>query len=193
MISSLPSVGGPSRKKDIRRRRQFRFSSITMLYIAMLVLLTVSPGFLIGRRPGSTPAAAAGQISTETKAIRQRGHHLLDDQRVAASFRRPPEIKTKPPTQKFSSGRGFSLRQTRAWDVHTYGRREASASYKYNTRRSLQAGPGSSLPSCSGKCGVCSPCKPVHVAIGSSHEVISETEYYPEVWRCQCGNQLFIP
>jgi hypothetical protein len=31
-----------------------------MLYVAMLVLLTVSPGFLIGRRPGSTPAAGMG-------------------------------------------------------------------------------------------------------------------------------------
>ncbi|KAG0555223.1 hypothetical protein M758_12G155400 [Ceratodon purpureus] len=57
-------------------------------------------------------------------------------------------------------------------------------------RRSLV---GSSPPTCRSKCGTCTPCKPVHVAIGSPHGVISETEYYPEVWRCQCGNRYYMP
>uniref|UniRef100_A0A7I4BZ98 Epidermal patterning factor-like protein n=1 Tax=Physcomitrium patens TaxID=3218 RepID=A0A7I4BZ98_PHYPA len=52
---------------------------------------------------------------------------------------------------------------------------------------------GSSPPTCRSKCGRCTPCKAVHVAIGSPHGVISETEYYPEVWRCQCGNRYYMP
>lgn len=52
---------------------------------------------------------------------------------------------------------------------------------------------GSSPPTCRMKCGICQPCKPVHVAIGSPRGEISETEYYPEVWRCQCGNKLYMP
>ncbi|KAI4345686.1 hypothetical protein L6164_012786 [Bauhinia variegata] len=52
-------------------------------------------------------------------------------------------------------------------------------------------GPGSSPPSCRSKCGWCTPCKPVHVAIqpGLSFPL----EYYPEAWRCKCGNKLFMP
>ncbi|XP_024362084.1 EPIDERMAL PATTERNING FACTOR-like protein 5 [Physcomitrium patens] len=52
---------------------------------------------------------------------------------------------------------------------------------------------GSSPPTCRFQCGTCTPCKPVHVAIGSPHSMISQTEYYPEVWRCQCGDRYYIP
>lgn len=52
---------------------------------------------------------------------------------------------------------------------------------------------GSSPPTCVGRCAACEPCKPVHVVISSPHPVISETDYYPEVWRCSCGNQLYMP
>lgn len=52
---------------------------------------------------------------------------------------------------------------------------------------------GSSPPTCRAKCGTCQPCKAVHIAIGSPHGVISETEYYPEVWRCQCANRYYMP
>ncbi|CAN0887103.1 EPIDERMAL PATTERNING FACTOR-like protein 4 [Linum grandiflorum] len=52
-------------------------------------------------------------------------------------------------------------------------------------------GPGSSPPSCRWKCGGCSPCKPVHVPV---HPGVKFTmEYYPEAWRCKCGNKLFMP
>ncbi|CAK9167629.1 unnamed protein product [Ilex paraguariensis] len=58
------------------------------------------------------------------------------------------------------------------------------------TQRRL-SGPGSSPPTCRSKCGRCSPCKPVHVPIqpGLSRPL----EYYPEAWRCKCGNKLFMP
>ncbi|CAL4929184.1 unnamed protein product [Urochloa decumbens] len=57
-------------------------------------------------------------------------------------------------------------------------------------RRGL-VGPGSSPPTCRSRCGRCRPCRPVHVAIqpGLSFPL----EYYPEAWRCKCGNKLFMP
>ncbi|KAG4984271.1 hypothetical protein AAZX31_10G231800 [Glycine max] len=52
-------------------------------------------------------------------------------------------------------------------------------------------GPGSSPPSCRSKCGWCSPCFPVHVPVQPG--LIIRLEYYPEAWRCKCGNKLFMP
>ncbi|KAK6117204.1 hypothetical protein DH2020_036051 [Rehmannia glutinosa] len=57
-------------------------------------------------------------------------------------------------------------------------------------RRRL-GGPGSSPPSCRSKCGRCAPCKAVHVAIQPGMSM--PLEYYPEAWRCKCGNKLFMP
>ncbi|XP_044485436.1 EPIDERMAL PATTERNING FACTOR-like protein 4 [Mangifera indica] len=53
------------------------------------------------------------------------------------------------------------------------------------------SGPGSSPPTCRSKCGNCSPCSPVHVPIQPGF--ITPLEYYPEAWRCKCGNNLFMP
>ncbi|KAG8481074.1 hypothetical protein CXB51_025808 [Gossypium anomalum] len=53
------------------------------------------------------------------------------------------------------------------------------------------SGPSSSPPSCRSKCGNCSPCKPVHVPIQPGFSM--PLEYYPEAWRCKCGNKLFMP
>ncbi|KAG8636747.1 EPIDERMAL PATTERNING FACTOR-like protein 4 [Manihot esculenta] len=53
------------------------------------------------------------------------------------------------------------------------------------------SGPGSSPPTCRSKCGKCSPCKPVHVPIQPGFSI--PLEYYPEAWRCKCGNKLFMP
>ncbi|KAF9620541.1 hypothetical protein IFM89_013206 [Coptis chinensis] len=50
---------------------------------------------------------------------------------------------------------------------------------------------GSAPPSCRSKCGRCSPCKPVHVPIQPGRSMT--LEYYPEAWRCKCGNKLFMP
>ncbi|XP_010932818.1 EPIDERMAL PATTERNING FACTOR-like protein 5 [Elaeis guineensis] len=57
-------------------------------------------------------------------------------------------------------------------------------------RRRL-VGPGSSPPTCRGRCGRCLPCQPVHVAIQPGR--CTPLEYYPEAWRCKCGNKLFMP
>ncbi|XP_073139859.1 uncharacterized protein [Henckelia pumila] len=55
-------------------------------------------------------------------------------------------------------------------------------------RRLLGHGPGSSPPLCTSKCGRCMPCKPVHVTVPPGTPVT--TEYYPEAWRCKCGNKF---
>ncbi|KAB5545036.1 hypothetical protein DKX38_013148 [Salix brachista] len=52
-------------------------------------------------------------------------------------------------------------------------------------------GPGSSPPSCRSRCGKCSPCTAVHVTIQPGLSM--PLEYYPEAWRCKCGNELFMP
>ncbi|KAI3787987.1 hypothetical protein L2E82_00538 [Cichorium intybus] len=59
-----------------------------------------------------------------------------------------------------------------------------------STRRKL-GGPGSSPPRCAWKCGRCTPCKPVHVPVPPGTPVTAE--YYPEAWRCKCGNKLYMP
>ncbi|XP_050288783.1 EPIDERMAL PATTERNING FACTOR-like protein 6 [Quercus robur] len=57
--------------------------------------------------------------------------------------------------------------------------------------RRFLGGPGSSPPRCTSKCGKCTPCKPVHVPVPPGTPVT--TEYYPEAWRCKCGNKLYMP
>ncbi|WVZ68371.1 hypothetical protein U9M48_017319 [Paspalum notatum var. saurae] len=62
---------------------------------------------------------------------------------------------------------------------------------QWRRRRLLTEGPGSYPPRCTSKCGDCSPCYPVHVAVPPGVPVT--TEYYPEAWRCKCGNRLYMP
>ncbi|XP_012078300.1 EPIDERMAL PATTERNING FACTOR-like protein 6 [Jatropha curcas] len=57
--------------------------------------------------------------------------------------------------------------------------------------RRVLSGPGSSPPRCTSKCGKCTPCKPVHVPVPPGTPVTAE--YYPEAWRCKCGNKLYMP
>ncbi|GLJ44245.1 hypothetical protein SUGI_0924490 [Cryptomeria japonica] len=53
------------------------------------------------------------------------------------------------------------------------------------------SGLGSHPPSCRSKCGKCVPCKPVRVPIHPGRN--RPLEYYPEAWRCKCGNKLYMP
>ncbi|XP_019461643.1 PREDICTED: uncharacterized protein LOC109360898 [Lupinus angustifolius] len=55
----------------------------------------------------------------------------------------------------------------------------------------LGGGPGSFPPRCTSKCGNCTPCKPVHVPVPPGTPVTAE--YYPEAWRCKCGNKYYMP
>ncbi|KAI4307556.1 hypothetical protein L6164_030730 [Bauhinia variegata] len=57
--------------------------------------------------------------------------------------------------------------------------------------RRMLGGPGSSPPRCTAKCGKCTPCRPVHVPVPPGTPVTAE--YYPEAWRCKCGNKLYMP
>ncbi|KAI5003446.1 hypothetical protein ZWY2020_030606 [Hordeum vulgare] len=65
------------------------------------------------------------------------------------------------------------------------------ASGSGSRRRLTVEGPGSYPPRCTSKCGSCNPCYPVHVAVPPGVPVT--TEYYPEAWRCRCGNRLYMP
>ncbi|XP_054818431.1 EPIDERMAL PATTERNING FACTOR-like protein 4 [Prosopis cineraria] len=57
--------------------------------------------------------------------------------------------------------------------------------------RRILGGPGSAPPRCASKCGSCTPCRPVHVTVPPGTPVTAE--YYPEAWRCKCGNKLYMP
>ncbi|CAF2153453.1 unnamed protein product [Brassica rapa] len=57
--------------------------------------------------------------------------------------------------------------------------------------RKRLGGPGSAPPICRSKCGKCEPCKAVHVPIQPG--LIAPLEYYPEAWRCKCGNKISMP
>ncbi|XP_008782638.1 EPIDERMAL PATTERNING FACTOR-like protein 6 isoform X2 [Phoenix dactylifera] len=57
--------------------------------------------------------------------------------------------------------------------------------------RRILGGPGSYPPRCTSKCGKCTPCRPVHVPVPPGTPVT--TEYYPEAWRCKCGDRLYMP
>ncbi|KAE9594487.1 hypothetical protein Lal_00001418 [Lupinus albus] len=57
--------------------------------------------------------------------------------------------------------------------------------------RRFLGGAGSSPPQCKSKCGNCTPCRAVHVAVPPGTSVTAE--YYPEAWRCMCGNKLNMP
>ncbi|KAK1426880.1 hypothetical protein QVD17_15560 [Tagetes erecta] len=59
------------------------------------------------------------------------------------------------------------------------------------TSRRRLTGPGSSPPRCAWRCGRCTPCKAVHVSVPPGTPVTAE--YYPEAWRCKCGNRLYMP
>ncbi|KQJ88074.1 EPIDERMAL PATTERNING FACTOR-like protein 5 [Brachypodium distachyon] len=60
-----------------------------------------------------------------------------------------------------------------------------------STPRRRLAGPGSSPPTCRSRCGRCTPCRAVRVAIQPG--IGTQWEYYPEVWRCKCGSKLYMP
>ncbi|OWM87805.1 EPIDERMAL PATTERNING FACTOR-like protein 5 [Punica granatum] len=93
----------------------------------------------------------------------------------------------------FASASALSLNQLRSREA---GEPEKKLTIRSGSGAAVQqrlrtVGPGSSPPSCRSKCGKCSPCKPVHVPI---HPGVSlPLEYYPEAWRCKCGNKLFMP
>ncbi|XAR57281.1 hypothetical protein NMG60_11025359 [Bertholletia excelsa] len=71
------------------------------------------------------------------------------------------------------------------------GRTSSGGKLPVAAARRRLGGPGSSPPTCKSKCGQCTPCEVVHVPIhpGST----APLEYYPEAWRCRCGDKLFLP
>nr|KYP72973.1 Polygalacturonase [Cajanus cajan] len=54
-------------------------------------------------------------------------------------------------------------------------------------------GPGSTPPNCESKCGSCTPCKRVLVAVSPLEIEPMGPEYYPIIWMCECVNKLYKP
>ncbi|KAK9923132.1 hypothetical protein M0R45_031565 [Rubus argutus] len=53
---------------------------------------------------------------------------------------------------------------------------------------------GSGPPSCYMKCQGCTPCTATLVTVPAHHPRGEEDEpYYPQTWRCKCGDRLFDP
>ncbi|KAL5219544.1 hypothetical protein ABZP36_020228 [Zizania latifolia] len=71
------------------------------------------------------------------------------------------------------------------------GAQQANYSWESSAVRRSLVGPGSSPPTCRSRCEGCHPCRPVHVAIQPGRSF--PLEYYPEAWRCKCGDKLFMP
>ncbi|XP_058007395.1 uncharacterized protein LOC131182324 [Hevea brasiliensis] len=59
-----------------------------------------------------------------------------------------------------------------------------------------RGGPGKAMKGsfpakCHSKCNQCKPCKPVQVSVHAME--LKENEYYPQVWKCICGEDIFSP
>ncbi|XP_048431023.1 EPIDERMAL PATTERNING FACTOR-like protein 4 [Pyrus x bretschneideri] len=50
---------------------------------------------------------------------------------------------------------------------------------------------GSFPATCRSKCNECEPCMPVLVSVRAM--ALEEIEYYPQVWKCACGDSIFSP
>ncbi|OAY45413.1 EPIDERMAL PATTERNING FACTOR-like protein 4 [Manihot esculenta] len=51
---------------------------------------------------------------------------------------------------------------------------------------------GSFPAECHFKCNQCKPCMPVQVSVPAM-EFKENDEYYPQVWKCICGEDIFSP
>lgn len=102
----------------------------------------------------------------------------------------PPQLRSKQICCQCKLGSfcaGGAVRE----EIKGGDRGEAGEIMKGIFSRRMLIGPGSSPPTCRSKCGRCAPCKPVHVPIQPGLSI--PLEYYPEAWRCKCGNKLFMP
>lgn len=56
---------------------------------------------------------------------------------------------------------------------------------------------GSTPPNCEGRCETCTPCVPVLVPVPPKKpvhfEVQKPQDYYPEIWKCGCGGNIYLP
>ncbi|CAH1433194.1 unnamed protein product [Lactuca virosa] len=96
------------------------------------------------------------------------------------------------PSLVFRSGLGAVIVHDHIHDLSFRGKEEEMIRSTITTmRRRMLSGLGSSPPRCAWKCGRCTPCKPIHVAVPPGKSVTME--YYPEAWRCKCGNNLYMP
>ncbi|KDP44490.1 hypothetical protein JCGZ_16323 [Jatropha curcas] len=61
--------------------------------------------------------------------------------------------------------------------------------YRGRARKAMR---GSFPARCHSKCNKCRPCMPVQVSIRAM-ELKEKEYYYPQVWKCICGDGIFSP
>ncbi|PKA51860.1 Epidermal patterning factor-like protein 6 [Apostasia shenzhenica] len=127
-------------------------------------------GMDVGCTVSARPAATSRSFARECEGCLPHG--------LAPSngFSRPAERAKSPLSPLLADQR----RSSRSVSLSTQGKPTSGP-----------ARPGSYPPRCTSKCGECTPCSPVHVAVPPGTPVT--TEYYPEAWRCKCGNRFFMP
>lgn len=154
--------------------------SVAGLILSALVLLVLFPASVVAR------TGPTGRPTTETISYLEQTPGLAGP--APAKLEALPETAEVKAHTTESMDHQLRIAPQDADSIFHFHSNDGSGSS--SSRRGLV---GSSPPTCRAKCGTCNPCKPVHIAIGSPHGVISETEYYPEVWRCQCGNRYYMP
>ncbi|KAH9575043.1 hypothetical protein CY35_01G091600 [Sphagnum magellanicum] len=164
-------------------RLQSRISAMALVGCWALLLLTTNPLLALAGRHDPSATAQENNKMIKHKVV----SHQLQQNAIRSAdptFTIWKEKKQQQQQQQELPASSTSL----AAAVGERGPR--GATYAHMRSRLLV---GSSPPTCRGSCGLCQPCTPVHVVIGIPHVAMTEQEYYPEVWRCQCGNMLFMP
>ncbi|XP_031385039.1 uncharacterized protein LOC116198909 [Punica granatum] len=185
-----------------RNRLRFTISSSTrspllsptnLLVFLILLIFAISGINSSGRIPCSSSSSSSSSItggdnlcSLAGKA--QRDHQEVDDEEIREA---KMEMEEQGAEVEFELAAGTATNNNNI-DTDDIGRMGIGgiAGMSISSRRNL-GGPGSSPPRCTSKCGKCTPCKPVHVPVPPGTPVTAE--YYPEAWRCKCGNKLYMP
>ncbi|XP_078159778.1 EPIDERMAL PATTERNING FACTOR-like protein 6 [Carex rostrata] len=95
-----------------------------------------------------------------------------------------------------ATSQGHSYQELKSWRISHYKKDNHAQKYSREAMKEKllplnKAGPGSHPPTCTRKCGSCTPCHPVHIPVPPG--ATTSTEYYPEAWRCKCSNYIYIP
>ncbi|XP_024377782.1 EPIDERMAL PATTERNING FACTOR-like protein 6 [Physcomitrium patens] len=141
-----------------------------------LLLLTALPKGIVGRHIPALSTGPPARVSMQTPGVEAAAATAAGHLHMGGTLGHGTQSQegSSPPHRKILLG----VRKEVDRDDSIYGHRLLV---------------GSSPPTCLGKCGACIPCNPIHVSIGSPHGALTQQEYYPEVWRCKCGNRLFMP
>eukprot|EP01018_Ginkgo_biloba_P004076 Gb_33041 [translate_table: standard] len=166
------SAGEQLQHAQCCRHRSKLVRRVSVSFAITLLFVIISSTFVSAR---SVPHYVGIAETTKLMSnVRQRGGEILDYGEIEAFPVGPSSLVAE---WFMSFSRNFQYRKS-------------TSDVSKRVERKLN-GPGSSPPSCKSKCDKCLPCKPVHVPIQPGKNM--PLEYYPEAWRCKCGNKLYMP